>query len=326
MKCTVCGEILTAQEEIPALGHTEETIPGKAATCTEAGLTDGVKCSVCGETLTAQEEIPATGHTEETIPGKEATCTETGLTDGVKCTVCGENLTAQEEIAALGHAYGEWTVVTEATCTEKGVEQRVCANDASHVETREIPVASHNDKDGDGCCDDCRENICEHAESKLIGKMAATCTEKGFTGDTVCTKCGVVLESGSSIAPLGHAYGKWVVVTEATCTTPGKEQRVCANDADHVETREIFVTPHNDIDGDGICDDCGKDFSNHTHGDHNGDDLCDVCGKCLCLCHGNSIFAYILRLVCTILSIVTLGRIACCSDMAYYLGDVGDLT
>ncbi len=43
--------------------HTEETIPGKEATCTEAGLTEGVKCSDCGEILTAQVEIPAEGHT-----------------------------------------------------------------------------------------------------------------------------------------------------------------------------------------------------------------------------------------------------------------------
>jgi len=41
--------------------HTEETIPGKAATCIESGLSDGVICSVCGTILTKQEEIPATG-------------------------------------------------------------------------------------------------------------------------------------------------------------------------------------------------------------------------------------------------------------------------
>ncbi len=41
--------------------HTEETIPGKAATCIEPGLSDGVICSVCGEILTKQEEIPANG-------------------------------------------------------------------------------------------------------------------------------------------------------------------------------------------------------------------------------------------------------------------------
>ena len=49
------------------------TVTGKAPTCTETGLTDGVKCSVCGEIVTAQEVIPVAGHS---------------YTDGV-CTVCG---------------------------------------------------------------------------------------------------------------------------------------------------------------------------------------------------------------------------------------------
>ena len=125
-KCSDCGETLTAQEEIPALGHTEETVAGKAATCTEAGLTDGVKCSVCGETLTAQEEIPALGHTEETVAGKAATCTEAGLTDGVKCSVCGETLTAQEEIPAPGHTLGNYEVTTTATPWNNGVKTAKC--------------------------------------------------------------------------------------------------------------------------------------------------------------------------------------------------------
>ena len=57
----------------PTHVHTEVTIEGKAATCTEKGLTEGVKCSVCGKILKAQEEIPASGHK---------------FKDG-KCTVCG---------------------------------------------------------------------------------------------------------------------------------------------------------------------------------------------------------------------------------------------
>ncbi|MBE6951670.1 MAG: hypothetical protein E7451_10110, partial [Ruminococcaceae bacterium] len=96
-----CGE--TETREVAALGHTEEIIPGKDATCTETGLTEGKKCAVCGEILVAQEEIPALGHTEEIIPGKDATCTEPGLTEGKKCNLCGEILVAQEEIPALGH-------------------------------------------------------------------------------------------------------------------------------------------------------------------------------------------------------------------------------
>ena len=54
--------------------HTEETIPGKDATCTEPGLTEGVKCPVCGEILVPQEEIPAAGH---------------NFVDG-SCGICGE--------------------------------------------------------------------------------------------------------------------------------------------------------------------------------------------------------------------------------------------
>ena len=71
-KCSVCGETLVAQEEIPVAAHTEEIVAGKKATCTEDGLTDGKKCSVCGETLVAQETILA-GH---------------NMVDGV-CTGCG---------------------------------------------------------------------------------------------------------------------------------------------------------------------------------------------------------------------------------------------
>ena len=53
--------------------HTEQTVTGKAPTCTEPGLTDGMICAVCGEMLVAQKVIPATGHSY----------------DSDVCTVCG---------------------------------------------------------------------------------------------------------------------------------------------------------------------------------------------------------------------------------------------
>ena len=55
-----CGE--SEKETISALGHTEETVPGTPATCTESGLTDGKKCTVCGEFTVNQEIIPALKH------------------------------------------------------------------------------------------------------------------------------------------------------------------------------------------------------------------------------------------------------------------------
>ncbi len=63
VKCSVCGEIITAQQTVPAKGHTETAIDEeREATCTADGLTAGVKCSVCGEIITAQQTVPAKGH------------------------------------------------------------------------------------------------------------------------------------------------------------------------------------------------------------------------------------------------------------------------
>ena len=72
---------------LPLAEHTEETIHGKAATCTETGLTDGVKCSVCGTVLVAQQEIPATGHTYDAV-----------TTGNNVCTVCDQHEITQAEI------------------------------------------------------------------------------------------------------------------------------------------------------------------------------------------------------------------------------------
>jgi len=98
--------------ELVCLHTNETTVAGKAATCTETGLTEGKVCADCGETIVAQTEIPALGHSEETVAGKAATCTETGLTEGKKCSVCGETTVAQTEIPALGHSYENGTCGT----------------------------------------------------------------------------------------------------------------------------------------------------------------------------------------------------------------------
>ena len=55
------------------------------------------------------------------------------------------------------HTYGEWTTVTEATCTTAGKKQHTCTV-CGHVETQEIPATGHHwvDKgDGTHTCPDC---------------------------------------------------------------------------------------------------------------------------------------------------------------------------
>lgn len=84
--CSVCNEVLVAQEEVAAKGHTEVVDEAVEATCTTAGKTAGKHCSVCEEVLVAQETVAALGHDwsgEWTIV-KEATAT----TDGKRKTIC----------------------------------------------------------------------------------------------------------------------------------------------------------------------------------------------------------------------------------------------
>ena len=57
------------------LEHNKETIPGKAPTCTETGLTDGEYCTNCDYLFTKQEEIPVADHNYV-----DGTCTACGAT------------------------------------------------------------------------------------------------------------------------------------------------------------------------------------------------------------------------------------------------------
>ena len=104
--CSGCQDSYT--ETVSATGHTDVIVPGKTATCTETGLTEGKKCSACGVTTVAQTEIAKAPHAEETIPAKAASCTETGLTEGKKCSSCDKILTAQAEVPAVGHSFDDW--------------------------------------------------------------------------------------------------------------------------------------------------------------------------------------------------------------------------
>ena len=107
------------------------------ATCTEKGWKE------YGCTLESDNHAVAPTHTDswkEYIPALGHTWKDNG--DANHICVKGD--------ATEVHSYGEWVVVTPATCTTAGQKQHTCTK-CGHVETQEIPATGHHWKDnGDG--------------------------------------------------------------------------------------------------------------------------------------------------------------------------------
>lgn len=67
----------------------------------------------------------------------------------------------------------------------------------------------------------------KHGASEIRGVKQATCTEKGYTGDTYCKDCNQVLGKGQETAVLGHSY-TFTVTKEATEEEEGIMTYTCS--------------------------------------------------------------------------------------------------
>lgn len=260
--CSVCGEVLTVQEEIPALGHDEVTDAAVDATCVETGLTEGKHCSRCNEVLTAREEIPALGHDKVTDAAVDPTCTTEGKTEGEHCSRCDEIFTAQKSIDALGHDWSDWVETKTATTEAAGEEERICNRaDCEGKETREIPKLSANEPNG-------------HVWDEGVVTKEPTCTETG-TKSFKCTNEYCTATKDESINALGHDR-----VTDAaeepSCLTGGKtEGEHCARCNEVIVAQKTLdALGHDEVIDEAVAVSCAT--NGKTEGKH-----CSRCKKVL---------------------------------------------
>ena len=94
-KCSVCGEILSGCEVIPATGHIHQYVATvKEPTCTEGGYT--TYTCVCGDSYVA-DETPATGH-DYKLMSTTFNSDYTKVTYTYECANCGDSYTQEFDV------------------------------------------------------------------------------------------------------------------------------------------------------------------------------------------------------------------------------------
>ena len=254
--CTLCGRSYRG-DFVDAKGHTEVTIPGKEATCIEAGLTEGIYCSVCGEVLKEQEVIPLKEHTVVIDEAVEATCTQTGLTEGSHCSVCEAVIVAQEVVPAKEHNYKS-EVTKQPTCTAAGERTYTCTVCGDSY-TEEISTVAHTYGEGvvtkQPTCSEAGERkftcaVCGDSYTETVRALGhsyvshegkeSTCTEVGWKAYQTCSRCDYT--TYEEIDALGHDY-ECRTIKQPTCTEAGEYIYTCSR-CDDSYTEPIDAPGH----------------------------------------------------------------------------------
>ena len=237
--CSVCGEIIVAQNKIDKLTvHTEKILELKNPTCTESGLTQGKSCTVCNTVLVAQETIPALGHYKSNWIIDTAADVGVSGSKHTECVRCGEKYET-ETIPAITedhvHEGAEWLTVIYPSCSTEGVKSHICSCGAV-VESEELEKLAHTETD-------------------LLEK-AATCTEEGLTAGKQCVICGTVTVSQTPLAKSSHVVLN-VTGKAATCTERGtSDSKKCAVCSAPITTA-LSTPPTGHSFADGACVSCG---------------------------------------------------------------------
>ena len=113
--------------------NNEDDVPEDTTTATPETTTQAPVTTPAPETTTE--------HVHQYAPNVQApTCSAPGYT--VYICSCGDNYMG-DNVPALAHVYGEWVTTTAATCTNAGIQTRVCTA-CQTAETQAINPIGHN--------------------------------------------------------------------------------------------------------------------------------------------------------------------------------------
>ena len=244
----------TRQVKLAPCSHPDKQhVPREESTCSNQGHVEYWTCEKCHEWfLDAQCVHPVVSTAQILLPLKEhkgteletvyeyPTCSAKGRRGwNVRCEVCDAicksymvplEPTGKHTPVASGQHYN----VIAPTCEDPGSYdvQQVCKECGMLMGW----VTKEDGKPlGHVPGDPVRENVEE-----------PTCEEDGSHEEVVrCTRCGEDLEyTWVHDEPLGHDWGAWETVEQATEFDEGLAKRVCKNDAKHVEWRAIPTLQH----------------------------------------------------------------------------------
>ncbi|MBR6524591.1 MAG: hypothetical protein IKT57_01315 [Clostridia bacterium] len=106
------------------------------------------------------------------------------------------------------HILTEFQTLWPATCTEEGLQGRVCTMCSEVIGATPIAMLPHN-------------------PGEMATLQNATCTTDGLRGQQ-CTMCAMLLQS-ETIPAAGHNAGEMVVALAAACTADGLKEQRCTN-------------------------------------------------------------------------------------------------
>ncbi len=168
------------------------------------------------------------------------------------------------------HEYGSWRIVEEATCTENGTDERVCAI-CQVKDERETPVLGHSFtnyvSNNDASCDKletetarCDRCYFETDTRSIAGTklphsyvtdeaVAETCETTGLTEGVHCSSCGTVFVAQTVIDALDHSFTNYVYDNNATCLAGGTKTAKCdrCDKTDTLADEEHTSTGHKEV-------------------------------------------------------------------------------